>query len=203
MLDRAVRPLIDIPLNAMARAVLPLGISPNAITLFGAALGIAAAFAIASGRFGLGCALIAGNRILDGLDGALARLRQAGTDLGGYLDSLCDYLFYAATPLAFAVQDPARNALPAAALLASFLLTAASFLAFAAIASKRAGAAAATGGKAFVYSRGLIEGTETIAFFVAMSLWPQAFAPLAWLCAGLCVVTALLRSAQAARAFRA
>ena len=59
------------------------------------------------------------NRALDGLDGALARLSRV-TDRGAFLDIGLDFVFYAAIPLAFAVSDPAANALAAAVLLAAF-----------------------------------------------------------------------------------
>jgi phosphatidylglycerophosphate synthase len=202
MLDSRLRPLIDPPLEATGRFLARLGIGADAVTLTGLALALGAAATIASGRFGLGVALVALNRIVDGLDGAVARATRL-SDAGGYLDSVCDYVFYAAIPLAFAWHDPAANALPAAALLASFLLTAASFLGFATLAAKRGLETRAQGRKSFYYSRGLIEGTETIAAFLAMALWPQWFATIAWTLAALCVLTALLRTLAALRQFSA
>jgi phosphatidylglycerophosphate synthase len=201
MLDSGMRRLIDPPLNLAGRALARAGISANAVTLAGLALALGTAAAIAAGQMTLALALLAGNRIVDGLDGAVARATRL-SDAGGYLDSVCDYVFYAAVPLAFAWQSPAVNALPAAALLASFLLTAASFLGFATLAAKRGLDSSAQGRKSFYYSRGLIEGTETIAAFAAMLLWPQWFAPIAWGLAALCVLTALLRTLAALRQFR-
>jgi phosphatidylglycerophosphate synthase len=200
MLDSAMRRLIDPPLNATGRALARAGIGANTVTLVGLALALATAVAIAQGAMDWAIALLAANRIVDGLDGAVARATRL-TDAGGYLDSVCDYVFYAAVPLAFAWQAPATNALPAAALLASFLLTAASFLGFATLAAKRGLDSQAQGRKSFYYSRGLIEGTETIAAFAAMLLWPAHFANLAWALAALCLLTALLRTAAAWRTF--
>jgi phosphatidylglycerophosphate synthase len=200
VLDSSLRKLIDPPLNAAGRALARAGFSANAVTLAGLALALGTAAAIASGQLTLALALLAANRIVDGLDGAVARATRL-TDAGGYLDSVCDYVFYAAVPLAFAWLSPAANALPAAALLASFLLTAASFLGFATLAAKRGLTGSAQGRKSFFYSRGLIEGTETIAAFAAMLLWPQWFAAIAWTLAALCVLTALLRTLGALRQF--
>jgi hypothetical protein len=112
-----------------------------------------------------------------------------------------DYVFYASIPLAFAFVAPATNAIPAAALLASFLLTCSTFLAFAAIAAKRGIETAAHGQKSFFYSTGIVEGTETIAFFLVMAAAPASFPVLAWVFAGLCALTALQRSALAVRLF--
>ena len=205
MLDRRMRTLIDPPLNAAAIVLARAGISANAVTASGGVLALAAAVAIALGHSGIGLALIIANRIVDGLDGAVARATRhrdaRASDIGGYLDSVFDYLFYAAIPLAFALADPVRNALPAAAVLASFLLTASSFLAYAALAARSTISGDEQAKKSFYYSRGLIEGTETIAAFIAMAIWPQWFAAIAWTLAALCVVTAVLRSASALRSF--
>lgn len=143
--------------------------------------------------------LLALNRLLDGLDGAVARATHRSA-FGGYLDIVADYVFYAGVPLGFALAAPPENAV-AAALLASFLLTCSSFLAYAALAANEGVALEPVRQKAFFYSRGLMKATETIAFFIAMILWPSRFAVLAWIFAGLCVVTALQRSAIAARQF--
>lgn len=205
MLDRRMRALIDPPLNAAGAVLARAGVSANAVTAFGGILAVGAAVAIALGSSGFGLALIIANRVVDGLDGAVARATRhrdaRASDIGGYLDSVFDYLFYAAIPLAFAFADPVRNALPAAAVLASFLLTASSFLAYAALAARSAISGDEQAKKSFYYSRGLIEGTETIAAFIAMAIWPQWFAAIAWTLAALCVVTAVLRSASALRSF--
>ena len=89
--------------------------------------------------------------------------------------------------------DPAANALAAAALLASFMGTGSSFLAFAVLAEKRGLTDTALPDKSFYFLGGLTEATETIAVFAAMCLWPSVFAPLAWGFAALCGVTTALR----------
>jgi phosphatidylglycerophosphate synthase len=115
--------------------------------------------------------LFVANRAADGLDGAVARATQR-TDRGGFLDIVCDFAFYGAIPLAFAVRDPAANALPATALLFAFYVNGASFLAFAAVAAKRGVESQAWGEKSIYFTAGLAEGTETILFFAAMILVP-------------------------------
>lgn len=200
MLDTLVRPLINPPLDAAGRALARGGVSANGVTMAGLGAGLLAAVAIAFGFFKLAIALIVLNRITDGLDGAVARASMP-TDSGGYLDIVVDYVFYASVPLAFAIFEPAVNAVPAAALLASFCLTCSSFLAFATIAAKRGIETAAHGRKSFFYSTGIIEGTETIIFFLVMAALPAWFAPLAWLLCALCVLTAIQRTALALKLF--
>lgn len=199
MLDAKLRPLIDPPLNAAGRALAGLGITANALTFTGLVLGLAGAAAIALGQIGWGLALIIANRLLDGLDGAVARVRGP-SDLGGYFDIVADFAFYVSIPLAFGILS-AANALPALVLVASFVLTGVSFLAFAVIAGKRGATTEAHGKKSFFYSTGLAEGAETIAVFIAMCLWPACFGPIAYAYAGLCVLTVFQRSAMALAVF--
>ncbi len=200
MLDAKIRPLIDPPLNALGRALAGAGVSANALTFTGLAIGLGGAAAIAFGHIGWGLALIVANRLLDGLDGAVARVRGP-SDLGGYFDIVADFAFYVSVPVGFGILS-AANTLPALVLVASFVLTGVSFLAFAVIAGKRGATTQAHGRKSFFYSTGLAEGTETIAVFIAMCLWPAWFAPLAYGYAALCVLTLFQRSAVAVAAFR-
>lgn len=200
MLDARLRPLIDPPLNAAGRMLAGLGVTANGLTFTGLALGLAGAASIALGHIGWGLALIIANRLLDGLDGAVARVRGP-SDLGGYFDIVADFAFYVSVPLGFGVLS-AANTLPALVLVASFILTGVSFLAFAVIAGKRGATTEAHGKKSFFYSTGLAEGTETIAVFIAMCLWPSWFGPIAYAYAALCVLTVFQRSAMAASDFR-
>lgn len=200
MLDTRVRPLINPLLDAMGRALARAGLSPDAVTLLGVAVALGAVTAIALHYYALGCALVIVNRILDGVDGSVARL-VGGSDFGGYLDIVADYVFYAGVPFAFALADPAANALPAAALLASFILTASSFLAYAILAEKHGHKTEAHGKKSFFYSTGLIEGTETVVVLIAVTAFPEWFVPIAWGTAALCIVTALQRLLMARRDF--
>lgn len=192
MLDRYAIPLIRPPLTATARLLVRAGLGANTVTLLGFGIGIFAAILIADGAYAMGALAILASRLFDGLDGAVARQTQA-TDAGGFLDITLDFLFYASIPLAFAVANPADNALPAAVLLAAFMGTGSSFLAFAVLAAKRGLQDLATPGKSFYFLGGLTEATETLAFFVAMCLWPAHFATLAYAFAALCGVTIVTR----------
>lgn len=200
MLDARLRPLIDPPLDTVARRLVRLGVKADHITITGFAAGLLAALLIAFGWTTAALALIAANRLADGLDGAVARA-TAPTDRGAFLDIVLDFAFYAAVPLAFALRDPLGNALPAALLIAAFLVNGAAFLAFAIIAARRGMTTAAQGRKSFFYMAGLAEGTETIAVFVAFCLWPAAFWCLASAFAAVCTLSALARLLLGWRAF--
>ena len=192
MIDRQTTALIRPALESLARQLVRRGIGADALTFTGLAVGWAAAIAIAVHAFWLGAALILVSRLLDGLDGAVARATTP-TDRGGFLDISLDFLFYPAIPLAFAVADPAANALAAAVLLAAFVGTGTCFLAFATIAAKRGLTSVDYPDKSFYFLGGLTEATETLAFFIAMCLWPQQFAALAFVFAAMCAVTIATR----------
>lgn len=200
MFDAALRRLIDPPLNRSAGWLAKIGFSANALTIVGATTGLAAAVAISQQQLTAALALIMLNRVLDGVDGAVARI-NGPTEFGGYLDTLADFLFYVSVPVAFgwATTD---NQLPALLLVASFTLTAISFLGFAAIAAKSGRNDGAHGPKAFIYSTGLMEGGETIAFFMSFCLFPSQFPALAMIFAILCLATVVQRVMLAAQSFR-
>lgn len=192
MIDAALLPVQRRALAPLAAALAARGVNADQITLTGFAVGIAAMPALAFGQFGLALALILANRLLDGLDGAVARLTQP-TDRGAFLDIGLDFAFYALVPLGFALADPSANALPAAVLIASFVGSGSSFLAFAVIAAQKGMRAEAYPTKGIYYLGGLTEGAETIALFVLMCLLPGLFAPFAYVFAAAAWVTTLSR----------
>jgi phosphatidylglycerophosphate synthase len=201
MIDRQTTALIRPALARLARRLVRLGIGADALTFAGLAVGWAAAGAIALQAFGFGAVLILISRLFDGLDGAVARATTP-TDRGGFLDISLDFLFYPAIPLAFAIANPVGNAMAAAFLLAAFVGTGTCFLAFATIAAKRGLTSVDYPDKSFYFLGGLTEATETLAFFIAMCVWPQHFAPLAFLFAAMCAVTIVTRIFWGWQAFR-
>jgi len=197
-----MRRLIDPALGAAGKRLAALGVTADAVTLAGLGLGLVAAAVIAAGGAGWVAALpLLAGRVADGLDGAVARARGK-SDFGGYLDIVCDFVFYAAIPMAFVLRDPAANGVAGAFLLASFYVNGATFLGYAVLAEKRGMETRSRGEKSLYFTAGLLEGTETIAFFLLICLLPTAFAPLAWGFGALCLVTAGARVWLARRTFR-
>jgi phosphatidylglycerophosphate synthase len=201
MLDGWVRRRIDPPLDRFGSRFAKAGLSADIVTMLGLAAGLAAALMIVLRLDLLALALFIANRLLDGLDGAIARA-SVKTDRGGFIDIVFDFAVYGAVPLAFALREPGVFALPAAVLLMSFYVNGASFLAFAAVAAKRRIESAAQGVKSIYFSAGLMEGTETILFFIAMMLAPAWFPVLAYAFAGLTFMSALARVTLAWNVFR-
>lgn len=201
MLDKKIQAGLSPVLSVMAKVLIKFGLSANVVSLIGFALGIAAAVSIAFQFFLVGAILIATSRLFDGLDGAVARQTQA-TDLGGFLDITLDFLFYASIPLAFAFANPLKNALPAAVLLAAFIGTGSSFLAFAAIAAKRGIQNGSYPNKSFYFVGGLTEATETIVVFLAMCMWSNFFYVFAYGFSMLCLITIATRLFWGYRVFK-
>ena len=208
MLDGRLRPLIDPPLHWCARRLVGLGADANTVTLVGFCAGLAAAVALAGQAYGLALVLFAFNRLADGLDGAVARATQsasveegAGTDFGGYLDIICDFIIYSAMPFGFAVGHP-DQAVAAAFLIFSFMGTGSTFLTFAIFAQKHGLSTDHQGRKVLYYLGGLTEGAETITVMVAICLFPDAFALIAWGYGALCWITTVTRIMAARDAFR-
>ena len=202
MLDRVAMQLLRPGLNAAARGLARVGLHADHVTLIGFGIGVAAALSIAFEQFIAGLVLLLASRLCDGIDGALARL-TAPTDRGSFLDITLDFLFYASIPLAFAVARPAVNALPAAVLLAAFIGTATTFLAFATLAAQRGLKSVVYPNKGIYYLGGLTEATETLTCFALMCLWPALFAPFAYGFAALCGLTILMRLWAGWQAFSA
>jgi phosphatidylglycerophosphate synthase len=202
MIDAALLPLQRRLLGPPATWLVARGVGADRITLAGLAVGLLAAAAAALGLFALALAGLVLNRLADGLDGAVARLTRP-TDRGAFLDIALDFVFYAAFPLGFVLADPAANAVPGAVLLASFILSGTSFLAFSIIAERQGIKAADYPAKGIYYLGGLTEGAETIAFFAAFCLFPQAFPVLALVFATAAAITGATRYMAAWKLFEA
>lgn len=200
MFDQKLRNLIDPGLNRLGRRLAHAGISANSMTLAGLVIGLSASVLIYFGQTWIALLPLVLSRLADGLDGAVARATRT-TDLGGYFDISADFLFYGSVPFAFVLLDPAANGVAGAFLLASFYFNGTSFLGYAIIAEKRGLKTSAQGVKSLYYSNGLLEGGETIAFFVLLCLIPDWFVPLSWIFGIACFATGLLRIYAAQQVF--
>jgi phosphatidylglycerophosphate synthase len=198
MLDRAANAALMPLFQVIARGLVRARIGADAVTFVGFGVGVMAAVAIAMQSYVVGLVLLLTSRLADGLDGTVARLTQP-TDRGAYLDITLDFLFYASIPLAFAIANPAINALPAAVLLAAFIGTASSFLAFAVFAQKNGIASTDYPNKGLYYLGGLTEATETLISFGLMCVWPDKFTWWAYGFAALCALTIATRIIGGAR----
>ena len=191
MIDRELNRYTSGHLNSIANVLYERGVHANWITLSGLAIAFLCFLVLSHGLFYLGLILILINRFLDGLDGSLARLGKP-RKFGAFFDITSDFAFYALIPLGFAVVSPHENALPTAFLLAAFYVNGSSFLAEAIIVEKYNIEIDQTD-KGFFYSFGLIEGFETICFFLFICLFPNVYANAAYIFFTLTLLTHVIR----------
>lgn len=196
MLDRSLRPLKSAALAPVADR-LAGAVPPMAITGFGLVIGLGAAALAAAGWWFPALVAWLANRVLDGLDGEVARVGGSVTDRGGYLDLAADATVYAAIPLGVAAGIDHPSAwVVAAALLAAFYVNIVTVTVLSAIWEKREAGAAARGEQTSVaLPIGLIEGSETIVGFALLLALPDVAIWTMLVLASAVAVTAVCRTA--------
>jgi len=194
MFDHWLRMLKDRLFEPIAPA-LGRWVHPNAISLLALLAGLAAALLASQGRAAPALAAWLVNRLLDGLDGSVARAAGAQSDFGGYLDLLLDFVVYAAVPVGVVLGYPSEAAWRAGLfLLASFFVNAASWMYLAAILERRNLGAAATGERTTVtMPPGIVAGAETVVFYSLFLLVPAWAPALFWLMGSLVWLNVVLR----------
>lgn len=192
MFDRHLIPWQNRLLGPAAAWLDNRGVRADTVSMVGFATGLGVVPLLAFGHFGAAAIAILANRVMDGLDGVVAR-RRGPTERGAFIDIAFDFAFYALVPFGFALADPDANALAAATLLLGFIGTGSSFLAFAAVAERSGHRSTQYPTKGIYYIGGLTEGAETIAAFLAMCIWPHAFPTIAYGFASLCAITTAIR----------
>ena len=191
MFDTFMRRLKDRLIEPLAA---PLGsVSPNLLTLLGLMTGLTAALLAAFGSVILSLLVWLLSRILDGLDGLVARRFNKQSDFGGYLDIVCDFAVYAAVPIGLTIsQQTTVNFIALAVMLASFYVNAASWMYLSALLEKRAAPDPSTQ-TSIIMPSGLIGGTESITAFCIFLLFPAQIAPLFGVFSALVFVTIIQR----------
>ena len=200
MLDAFIVKRLSSPLRAMVGPLGSVGITATQVTAIGACFGFLAMVAIILDALNVAVLCFCLNRLLDGLDGALARI-QGPTERGAFFDITCDFLIYSAIPLGFAIRDPSV-ALAATFLLFSFVGTGSTFLAFAIFAARHGLQNRSLERKSIYYLQGLTEGFETTVVLLLMCLIPSWFEWLAWIFGTLCLLTTVSRIIEGDRVLR-
>ena len=210
MLDRPMRALIDRPVDALARALDRPRITPDGLTLAGLAIGLGSAVAAGLQWWAVALVLWLLSRVIDGLDGALARRRRAAlpdgtphSEAGGFLDITADFVVYGATVVGVAVGATTGFDAPwwpFLAVLLAYYINGAAFLAFSSIAER-------TGrqlddGRSLSFLGRIAEGTETIVVHALWLVLPFWAAPIAIGWAALVGVSAVQRMVAGYRALR-
>jgi phosphatidylglycerophosphate synthase len=171
MFDIVLRRWKDGLVEPVSRGV-PASITPTHVTLAAFWCGLLSCWLATVGGYGkLALAFWLLNRLLDCLDGSLARVRDCATQLGGFLDLLSDFIVYSLLPIAIArgqvgvvqVDWTAVAMLEASFHVNNFVL----FYLAAVAAGKRDGELTSV-----TMMPALIEGFESGLLFTMMLVWP-------------------------------
>jgi phosphatidylglycerophosphate synthase len=200
MFDDLLRRLKDRLSEPFARALGP-ACPPRAVSLLALAVGLAAAWLAAERRYEWAVVGWLANRVLDGLDGAIARVHGRTSDLGAYVDIMCDFIVYAVLPIGLVVGAPTSDGWRALALLlASFYLNAVSWLYLSALLERRGlGATTTRQATTIAMPAGLVAGAETIVFYTLFLLFPSRVVPLFLTMAALVLIGVAQRAVWAGR----
>lgn len=199
MLDRRAREITGPLWDAGGRRLAALGVSPTAVTATGFVIGVGACVAAALAWWWTALALWLLNRIIDGLDGPLARV-HGETDGGGFLDIMADFAIYGGFVVGVAVAVPDAR-LACAALLGAYYVNGSAFLALSSLLERsRAGH---DDERSLRFVGGIAEGSETIIVHAVLCVLPGHAALIAWIFAGAVVFTAGQRVLHGIRVLRA
>jgi len=182
MIDAPLRRAMSRPLASLAARVDLPWVTPDRLTVAGLVIGVGSAGLAAVQWWWLALAAWLVSRVLDGLDGELARRRRARnpqdivSEAGGFLDITADFVVYGTTVVGVAIG--AANGFgapwwPFLAVLLAYYINGATFLAYSSIAER-------TGrqiddGRSLSFLGRVAEGAETIAVHSAWLIVP-AFA---------------------------
>lgn len=183
MFDGRFRTGVDKVTRPVAKALRATGLAPDHLTALGLILAVPTAWAIATGRLGLGLGLLIGSAVPDLLDGALAKASGRASVRGAFFDSVVDRVTDALvlSALAWYLADTHRGhvfMLPVAVLGVSLLVS-----------YERAKAESL----GFHAKGGLMERAERIVVLCATLAFSFLMIPLLWVMLALTAVTALQR----------
>lgn len=175
MIDAPLRRVLNRPLAMLAGAVDVPWVTPDRLTVAGLVIGVSSAGLAAMQWWGLALGAWLVSRLLDGLDGALARRRRSqnpqakASEAGGFLDITADFVVYGTTVLGVAVGVTVGFGAPwwpFLAVLLAYYINGATFLAFSSIAERTG--RQVEDGRSLSFLGKVAEGTETI---VVHSVW--------------------------------
>jgi len=184
-----MRAALTPPLERIGRRLAAAGVRPLALTGIGWLVGVGACVAVGARLWSLGLALWLVNRLLDGLDGAVARV-IGPTERGAFLDIVADFSIYSGFLVGLAVAVPGAR-LACVVLLSTYYVSGTAFLALSSLLERRR--AGAADGRSLHFVGGLAEGTETIATYVLICLLPAHATVIAWVFAAAVAFTAAQR----------
>lgn len=201
MLDTHLRPTKEHILLPICHRIIPSAITPTHLTLVAFLLGLASCYTAATAdNVLLPLTLWLLNRLLDSLDGSLARSRNLTTEAGGFLDLLCDFIIYSLIPIAVAQGRGDDSPWRAVAFLeATFHINNFVLLYVAAVEAKTSTANGSSSAQtrseltSLMMKPALVEGVESGVFFTAMLAFPRFVSIITWVMGGAVAVGVVQR----------
>ena len=194
MIDTRLRESLRGVFDGLAKSVDHPRISPDVITYFGMALGLAGAISAWQRLWIPALILWLLSRLADGIDGSLARRRIAAGGVknpaGGYLDIMSDFTVYGSFVIGVA-HGSGQSYLPFLFVLLAYYLNGTSFLAFSSIGEKEG--VRLEDGRSLSFIYGLAEATETILVHSAWCIFPSGAGRIASIWAVIVFISAGLR----------
>ncbi len=185
-LRKGAKPLYDLP----ARMLAERGVTGDALTKIGLGVGVLCLGAISLGLNAAALVLWLLNRLLDGLDGEVARLRGETSEFGAFFDIVADFFVYGGFLVALAIQHPGSR-LALVVLFLAYYLNGTAFLALSGILEKLKRERLTERGLHF--RRSLTEGFETIVAGILFLVFPGHVSPIAWVFAAMVFVSVAQR----------
>lgn len=168
-------------------------VHPSFITALAFVAGLLAAWFAFTQSYSVAFGFWILNRVLDGLDGLMARLHEKQSDFGGYVDILTDFIVYASLPIGLVAGSASNERyLALAFMLASFYVNSASWMYLSAILEKHA-AHSSESQTTIIMPAGLIGGFETIVAYGIFLLYPAHITLLFSVFAALVFITTVQR----------
>lgn len=181
----------------LAAGLVALGVSANQVTLAAFALSLPAAYLVAIGQGWAGLALWLASRLLDGLDGLVARSGGTASSFGGYLDITLDMAAYSAMAVGFGVWH-AEHAMLFLLILMGYVLCGTTVLALSSI-LEREKAQLPDNDRTLQLTPGYAEAGETTIAYVLFTLFPGQVVGLAWAWIVVLAATVIQRTVLARR----
>lgn len=197
MLDTPFRARFAVWTAPLARGLVRAGVHPIAITLVAFGLTLPAAWLVATGRPALGLGIWLVSRVLDGLDGVVARQGGTASAFGGYLDITLDMAGYSAMAVGFALAHPGLQ-LAFLLILVGYVLCGTSVLALSSILEAKR-AQLPGNDRSLQLTPGYAEAGETSLIYTLWVLLPSEVSWLAWVWVAVLFATVIERTVLAKR----
>lgn len=197
MFDASFRRLLEPVLRGPAARLAASGVTANQVSVAGFGLAMVAAGAVAAGRPLLGMGFWLASRLLDAVDGAVARAAGQGSTFGGFLDLTLDMAAYSLMVVAFAWVHPEQQLLWLLVLVGYVLCITTTAVLSSLLEQRRHQLPG--NDRSLQFTAGFAEGGETTIVYLLLVLLPDGAALIAGVWVVVLLATAVQRSVVARR----